>query len=96
MRKHGRLLGIYRKRHPEYKDIANEELLEILGYTTEKATAKHRYVYLRGTKKERKQMYSCIESKIMPYPKGKAKQDKMTDIEMLQVQEEAKQMRLSF
>lgn len=94
LKKHGRLLGIYRQRHPEYRNIPNAELMGLLGYTAEKAGAKHRYVYIRGTKKERKQMYECIKDRILPYPKGKAKDDKKSDIEMIVVVDEAKQIRL--
>lgn len=32
VKKHPRLLGIYRMRHPEYKDLTNDELLDILGF----------------------------------------------------------------
>lgn len=46
--KHPRLLGIYRKRHPELKNISNSELLELLGLSITESGNKYRYVYLRG------------------------------------------------
>ena len=94
LKKHGRLVGIYRMRHPEYKDIPTAELIEMLGYTTEKTSPKYRYVYLRGSHKERKQMYRQIESKIQPYPKGKNTAVKVDDAQMLGVNEDNAQITL--
>jgi len=67
--KHTRLLGIYKMRHPEYKDISNEELMKIYGWEYKETSGKHRYVYLLGTKKEKKINYNLIKEKIMEYPK---------------------------
>lgn len=53
--KHPRLLGIYRMRHPEYRDYSNEELMSMLGYHYVIGGKKHRYVYFRD-KKLRKRM----------------------------------------
>lgn len=69
IKKHSRLLGIYRMRHPELKDYTNQELMDLLGYKTTEAGKKYRYVYLRGSKRERKELYRQIEDKILPYPK---------------------------
>ena len=67
--KHTRLLGIYKMRHPEYKDMTNDELMKLLGYHYVEGGKKHRYVYLRGNKKDRKNIYIYIKDKILPYPK---------------------------
>lgn len=52
--KHTRLIGIYRKRHPELKSFTNEEIMKMYGWTYGEAGSKHRYVWTRGTKKEKK------------------------------------------
>lgn len=75
LKKHTRLLGIYRMRHPEYKEYSNEELLNLLGYSYTEAGKKYRYVYLRGTHKEKKENYEFIKDKILPYPKVDKKED---------------------
>jgi hypothetical protein len=69
IKKHTRLLGIYRMRHPELKAYTNNQLMELLGYTYVESGKKYRYVYLRGSKAERKLMYKQIKDKILPYPK---------------------------
>lgn len=84
VKKHTRLLGIYRMRHPEYKEYTNEELMEKLGYTYTESGRKHRYVYLRGTKREKKEMYELIKDKIQPYPKI----DKKPSISEMEILEE--------
>lgn len=65
--KHPRLLGIYRMRHPELKDMPTEELRKLLGYEYIPAGRKHKYVYLRGRRKNKH--YTMIKDKILPYPK---------------------------
>lgn len=69
--KHPRLIGIYKMRHPELKQYSNAEIMQMYHWTYKESSGKHRYVYLRGTKKEKKEMYKFIEDKIMPYPKLK-------------------------
>lgn len=69
--KHQRLIGIYRMRHPELKDYSNEEIMKLYGWKYVESSGKHRYCYLRGTKKEKKEMYKYIKDKIQPYPKLK-------------------------
>ncbi len=69
IKKHPRLLGIYRMRHPELKEKSNDELMEMLGYKWCESGKKHRYIYLRGTKKEKKSLYIYIYKRIQPYPK---------------------------
>lgn len=81
-------------RHPEYKDVPTTELISMLGYTTEKASPKYRYVYLRGTRKERKQMYNQIKDKIQQYPKGVVNPEKKTDAQMLGIEGEGAQITL--
>ena len=60
--KHPRLLGIYRMRHPEYRDYSAEQLMELLGYKYVRGGCKHRYVYFRD-KRLRKTVVA------LPYPK---------------------------
>lgn len=64
--KHPRLLGMYRKRHPEYRKYSNDELMDLLGYKYIPGGCKFRYVYFRD-KKLRKQ----LNIKSLPYPKEK-------------------------
>ena len=62
------MLGIYRKRHPEYKDYTSEQLRNLLNYKVIDGGVKHKYVYLRG--KDRKKYYKkYIEGCELPYPK---------------------------
>lgn len=56
-------------RHPEYKDLTNDELMEKLGLSYDMSGCKHKYVYLRGNKKDKKMLFSYIKDKIKPYPK---------------------------
>lgn len=74
IKKHTRLLGIYRMRHPELRTYTNNKLMELLGYTYIESGKKHRYVYLRGSKSEKTSMYQYIKDKILPYPKTDKKQ----------------------
>lgn len=67
VKKHPRLLGIYRMRHPELKDKSTEELRCLLGYEYCESGRKHKYVFLRGSNK--KSYFKCIKDKIKPYPK---------------------------
>ncbi len=67
--KHPRLLGIYKMRHPEYRELSNDELMKICGYTYKESSPKHRYVLLRGGKLEKKGLYKHIAPFVMPYPK---------------------------
>ncbi len=67
--KHPRLLGIYRLRHPEYRDIKTPELMDILGYKYIPAAPKYRYVLMVGDKKQRKKDILTIKDRILPYPK---------------------------
>lgn len=83
LKKHTRLLGIYRMRHHEYKDMDSQQLRDVLGYEVVEGGQKYRYVYLRGTKKEKKEMYRQIKPKILPYPKMPKKTDMHSDQEML-------------
>lgn len=83
VRKHPRLLGIYRMRHPEYRDVSNGDLMELLGYQWVDGGRKHRYVMLRGSKNERRRLLKSVADKIQPYPKMGEKQDKLTDAQMI-------------
>lgn len=67
---HTRLLGIYKNRHKELKNMSNKEIMELYKWTYKDGSKKHRYVYLRGSKVERKRLFKFIEPKIKKYPKG--------------------------
>ena len=69
--KHTRLLGIYKKRHPELKNKTNSEIMDIYNWKYIESYGKHRYVMLRGSKKEKKNLFNNIKNKILPYPKNK-------------------------
>lgn len=69
--KHTRLIGMYKKRHPELKKLTNNEIMKKYGWTYGEAGSKHRYVQIRGTKKEKKEMYKFFQDKIEDYPKIK-------------------------
>ena len=62
--KHPRLLGIYRMRHPEYKEYTNDELMNLLGYKYIEGGKKHRYVYFRDKKLQKR-----LSLDVHPYPK---------------------------
>lgn len=67
VKKHPRLLGIYRMRHQELSDKSNEQLRLLLGYEYCESGKKHKYVFLRGPHK--KEHFRHIKDKIQPYPK---------------------------
>ena len=67
--KHPRLLGIYKMRHEELKDYTNKQLMELYKWTYKQGGCKHRYVYTRGSKVERKRMLNMFKDKIEDYPK---------------------------
>ena len=62
--KHPRLLGIYRMRHPEYKEYTNDELMNLLGYKYIEGGKKHRYVYFKDKKLQKR-----LALDVCPYPK---------------------------
>ena len=55
-------------RHPEYKDLTNDEIMKKYGWEYIENASKHRYVMLRGTHKEKKKMLKEIKKYIQPYP----------------------------
>lgn len=81
--KHPRLIGIYRKRHPELKDKSSQEIMDLLGFTYTMGGRKNRYVFLRGSKKQKRAMYKQIESFIQPYPEKLNKTDCKTEEEII-------------
>lgn len=83
IQKHPRLLGIYRMRHPEYKAYSNDELMKLLKLKYVDGGAKYRYVYLRGTAKEKQSMLLTIKDRIEQYPKTNTKTDLMDESELL-------------
>ena len=67
--KHPRLLGIYKMRHEELKNYSNTELMKLYKWKYKSGGCKHRYVYIRGSKVERKNMHKQFKDKIQTYPK---------------------------
>lgn len=67
--KHPRLIGIYKMRHPELKKYTNGEIMAMHNWIYKESSGKHRYVFLRGNKKEKKEMFQYIKDKIQKYPK---------------------------
>lgn len=67
--KHPRLLGIYRMRHPEYRDMSTPDLMKLLKYKYIPAAQKYRYVLLVGNKEQKHRDLETIKDKIQPYPK---------------------------
>ena len=67
--KHLRLIGIYKKRHPELRNKSNDEIMDIYGWKYGDSHGKHRYVVIRGNKTEKKKLLSIISNRILPYPK---------------------------
>lgn len=84
--KHPRLLGIHRMRHPELRELNNQQLMNRYGYTLVDGGRKHRYVYLRGSQRERREMFRLIEPKTRPYPKAVRKADTKDEFEILGIQ----------
>ena len=67
--KHVRLIGMYRERHPELYRYTNEEIMKMNGWSYTESGSKHRYVFIRGNKKEKRLIVSFIKDRIMDYPK---------------------------
>lgn len=67
--KHQRLIGIYRMRQEKLKNKSSQEIIDYLGWKKIKSAPKHKYVYLRGKKKDIKKMKEDIKEKIKKYPK---------------------------
>ena len=65
---HSRLTSMYRRRHPEYKDLSGEELMKIYGWEYIPSSYKHRYVMLRGSKTLKKKMFNKIKKYVEVYP----------------------------
>ena len=59
--KHPRLLGIYKMRHPEYKQYTNDELMNLLGYKYVNGGAKHKYIQFLGNKHDKKELQKYID-----------------------------------
>lgn len=84
VKKHPRLLGIYRMRHPEYEQYDNDELMGLLHYMYVDGGKKYRYVYLRGSKRERAEMRAILGDKVQPYPKSDRKPNTKNEIQMME------------
>ena len=66
---HTRLIGVYRKRHPELSGKTNEEIMQMYGWKYGEGGKKHKYCILLGDKREKKRNFQYIKDKILPYPK---------------------------
>lgn len=67
---HPRLVSMYKKRHPDkYGDMSMKQIMEELGWKYLDGTSKYRYCFLRGNKKEKKQLRKHIQKDIQDYPK---------------------------
>jgi len=67
---HSRLLGMYKQRHPDtYGKMTNTELMKELGYHYVEGGKKHRYAFLLGDKREKRELFKFIKDRILPYPK---------------------------
>jgi len=76
-----RTLSIYRQRRPELADKSSSEIVEYLNCRYIEGTTKHKYIYLRGNKREVKEMLKIVSPLIQDYPKGD-KLDYKTDIDI--------------
>lgn len=81
--KHNRLLGMYRKRNPELRDLSNEEIMAKYGWTWGQSGRKYKYVFLRGSRKEKKEMLQQFEHMIQPYPKGSNTAQEVSELEII-------------
>jgi hypothetical protein len=82
--KHTRLLGIYKMRHPELKKLPNDEIMAMYGWKYGVAGGKHRYVFIRGSKKEKREMLKCFADKIKEYPKvSSTTREKLSEYEIV-------------
>jgi hypothetical protein len=67
---HPRLVSMYKLRHPDkYGHMSMKEIMDTLGWEYTDGTSKYRYCYLRGTKKEKRNLRKKIEDIIEDYPK---------------------------
>lgn len=66
---HVRTIGSYMRRHPELEGMNHRQIMEKYGWKYVERNGKHRYIYLLGTKKEKKEMIKILKDKILPYPK---------------------------
>ena len=67
---HSRLIGMYRKRHPEYASMTRKEIMTKHGFREEKGGRKHKYVKFRGSRAFKKGCIEEIKQIIESYPKG--------------------------
>lgn len=66
---HSRVMSDYRLKYPEK---SRSQIAEMLQWSIEKGTYKHRYFYFLGNNKDKKEMMRELEQryKLAPYPKG--------------------------
>ena len=79
---HVRLISLYRERHPELKEYTTEQIMDMYGWRYADCGVKHRYVFLRGTKVEKKRMLKNFKNKIQRYPKCD-KADMVSDLDII-------------
>jgi hypothetical protein len=68
--RHQKSLNIYKMRRPEFEHLSYREIANRMGWTFIDNSAKHRYVILRGGKRERLGYYRQMKHMIQPYPKS--------------------------
>lgn len=67
--RHQKSVNIYKIRRPEFKDLSYREIMERMGWRHIENAKKHRYVFLRGGRLEKKQSLKVIKPLVMQYPK---------------------------
>jgi hypothetical protein len=67
--RHQKSLNIYKIRRPEFKHMSYKEIAKEMGWMFIDNSAKHRYVMLRGSKREKAGYYRQIKHMVKPYPK---------------------------
>lgn len=79
---HVRLISLYKERHPELREYTSEQIMNMYGWKYADCGVKHRYVYLRGSKVEKKRMLKHFKDRIQDYPKCN-KPDMLTDLDII-------------
>lgn len=69
MVRHTKSINIFKIRHLELREKTGKQIMEIYGWKHIEGGKKHRYCFLRGSKKELKQMRLFIKEKQQNYPK---------------------------
>ena len=67
--RHTKSINMVRLRHPEYKGVHSKTIMKDKGWEYVEGGVKHRYCMLRGSKKEKKELFSMVKDKVEDYPK---------------------------